>query len=375
VTRIYLSAPDQAGNEGAMVQDAITSNWIAPLGPHVDGFEAEMCRRLDLPYALALSSGTAALHLALKVLGVVAGDEVWCSTLTFAASANAIAYVNATPVFIDSDETSWNLDPSLVVAELAQVARDKRLPKALIVVDLYGQCADMQPIVEACKLHGVYVIEDAAEALGATYRGRPAGSFGDLSVLSFNGNKIITTSGGGMLLGRNKAWLDHARHLSTQAREPVAHYEHKEIGYNYRLSNLLAAVGRAQLADLDRRVARRRAINSRYRSELALPGWAFMPQADFGTSTFWLSCATIDEVKFGASRDQVIAALAADNIEARPVWKPLHQQPVFAGCRLIGGAVADRLFAHGLCLPSGSGLTDADISRVIGKILAMDRKH
>ncbi len=373
MARIYLSAPDQAGGEAAMVQDAIRSNWLAPLGPHVDGFEAEMSRRLDVPHALALSSGTAALHLALKVLGVGAGDDVWCSTLTFSASANAIAYVNANPVFVDSDRRSWNIDPIMLVTALDAAAVAGRLPKALIVVDLYGQCADMAPITAACQRHGVYIIEDAAEALGASYQGRPAGSFGDLSILSFNGNKIITTSGGGMLLGRHKPWLDHARHLSTQAREPAAHYEHKEIGYNYRLSNLLAAVGRVQLADLDRRVSRRRAINARYRAGLGLPGWAFMPEASFGTSTFWLTCATIDSTQFGATRDQVIAALAKVDIEARPVWKPLHLQPVFAGCRSIGGEVAEDLFTYGICLPSGSGLSDVEVDRVIAVINELKR--
>jgi dTDP-4-amino-4,6-dideoxygalactose transaminase len=329
-SRIYLSAPDQAGTEGAMVQEAITSNWIAPLGPHVDAFEAEMCKRIGLEHAVALCSGTAGLHLALKVIGVGAGDEVWCSSLTFAASANAIAYVGATPVFVDSDRRSWNIDVQLLTDSLDAAAALRRLPKAVIIVDLYGQSADMTPIMAVCRRHGVIVIEDAAEALGATYRGRPAGSFGDLSVLSFNGNKIITTSGGGMLLSNRKSWIDHARHLATQAREPVRHYEHKEIGYNYRLSNLLAAVGRAQLADLDRRVAKRRAIFARYQKELALPGWSFMPEADYGTCTFWLSCATINTKEFGASRDAVIDHLATFNVEARPVWKPLHLQPVFA---------------------------------------------
>jgi dTDP-4-amino-4,6-dideoxygalactose transaminase len=356
-----------------MVQEAITSNWIAPLGPHVDAFEAEMCKRIGLEHAVALSSGTAGLHLALKVIGVGAGDEVWCSSLTFAASANAIAYVGATPVFVDSDRRSWNIDVQLLTDSLDAAAALRRLPKAVIIVDLYGQSADMTPIMAVCRRHGVIVIEDAAEALGATYRGRPAGSFGDLSVLSFNGNKIITTSGGGMLLSNRKSWIDHARHLATQAREPVRHYEHKEIGYNYRLSNLLAAVGRAQLADLDRRVAKRRAIFARYQKELALPGWSFMPEADYGTCTFWLSCATINTKEFGASRDAVIDHLATFNVEARPVWKPLHLQPVFAGTRCVGGAVAQSLFDNGLCLPSGSGLTDADIARVIAAVLDTPR--
>jgi pyridoxal phosphate-dependent aminotransferase EpsN len=371
VARIYLSAPDLAGTELAMITDAIQSNWIAPLGPHVDAFEAEMCARLDLPHAVALSSGTAGLHLALEVLGVGAGDEVWVSTLTFAATANAIRYVNATPVFVDSDRASWNMDPALLAAELDRAATAGALPKAVIVVDLYGQCADLEPITAACKRHGVPLIEDAAEALGATYHGRPAGSFGDLSILSFNGNKIITTSGGGMLLGRSKAHIDRARYLATQAREPARHYEHTTIGYNYRLSNLLAAVGRAQLADLDRRVAARRATNAFYRRTLGgLPGWAFMPEAAYGRSTCWLTCATIDPALAGTDRDAIIDRLTAADIEARPVWKPMHLQPVFRGTRSFGGAVAEELFVRGLCLPSGSNLTDADRARIADVILA-----
>ncbi len=364
MARIYLSPPDLAGNELDMLRDAVESNWIAPLGPHVDAFEAEMCSRIDVPYAVALSSGTAALHLALEVLGVGRGDEVWCSTLTFAATANAITYVGATPVFVDSDETSWNMDPALLAQALDDAAKQNKLPKAVIVVDLYGQCADLEPIAAACHRHGVFLIEDAAEALGATYRGRPAGSFGDLSILSFNGNKIITTSGGGMLLGRRKEWVERARYLATQARSPARHYEHESIGYNYRMSNLLAAVGRAQLADLERRVAARRATNAAYRHELGdLAGWSFMPEAPYGTSTFWLTCATVTG---GAST--IFERLDRSDIEARPVWKPMHLQPVFKGARTIGGAVAERLFAHGICLPSGSGLSVAERKRVVDAI-------
>ncbi len=364
--RIYLSPPELTGRELAMLGEAVASGWLAPLGPHVDAFEAETARRVAMPHAVALSSGTAALHLALLVLGIGRGDTVWTSTLTFAATANAIAYAGATPVFVDSDRASWNLDPGLLAEQLARAAHRGALPKAVIGVDLYGQCADWEPILAACRHHGVAVIEDAAEALGATYRDRPAGSLGDLSILSFNGNKIITTSGGGMLLAAHQPWIDRARHLATQAREPVRHYEHNEIGYNYRLSNLLAAVGRAQLADLERRVDARRAIQARYRAALGdLPGWSFMPEASFGRATFWLTCATIAPAAAGETRDDVIDRLAAVNIEARPVWKPLHLQPAFIAAQVHGGQIAEQLFRDGLCLPSGSGLTPRDQDRVI----------
>jgi len=369
MTRVYLSPPDLTGQETDALRLAVESGWIAPLGPEVDAFEREMCARLDVPHAVALSSGTASLHLALLVLGVGPGDAVWTSSLTFAASANAIAYVGATPVFIDSDLHSWNLDPEIVVAALDESAKANTLPKALIAVDLYGQSADYEPIVEACRRYGVRLIEDAAEALGATYRGRPVGSFGDISILSFNGNKIITTSGGGMLLSHRKEWVDRARYLATQAREPTRHYEHTTIGYNYRLSNLLAAVGRVQLADLDRRVQRRRAINARYRQALSGARWHFMPEADFGRATFWLSCATIGDVD-GSARDAIIDRLAALDIEARPVWKPLHLQPAFSGCRFIGSGICEQLFKTGICLPSGSSMDDATQDRVIAALEA-----
>jgi pyridoxal phosphate-dependent aminotransferase EpsN len=365
VARIYLSPPDLAGTELDMLRDAVTSNWIAPLGPHVDAFEAELARQMQLPHGLALSSGTAALHLALEVLGLQANDEVWLSTLTFAATANAVAYVRATPVFIDSEPVSWNIDPAIVAEELARASRGGRLPKALIAVDLYGQCADLEPIAEACLRHGVPLIEDAAESLGATYQGRPPGALADLTVLSFNGNKIITTSGGGALLGKRKDWIERARYLSTQARSPARHYEHEAIGYNYRMSNLLAAVGRAQLADLERRVAARRANHASYRRELGgLPGWTFLGEAPGRMSTFWLTCATIGS-RAHATRDQVIEALAAADIEARPVWKPMHLQPVFRGARVLGGRVAEDVFTRGICLPSGSSMRDEERARVV----------
>lgn len=369
MARIYLSPPDLVGTELELLRNALESNWIAPLGPHVDAFEAEMMAQIQMPHAVALSSGTAALHLALEVLGVGAGDEVWMSTLTFAATANAASYVRAVPVFIDSEHSTWNLDPALLAQALDDAARAGRLPKVVIAVDLYGQCADLEPIAAACQRHGVFLVEDAAEALGATYQGKPAGSFGDLAVLSFNGNKIITTSGGGMLLGRRKEWIDRARYLATQARSPARHYEHEAIGYNYRMSNLLAAVGRAQLADLDRRVAARRANNAAYRRALTRSGWTFMPEGRGSVSTFWLTCAEVDGRELGADRDELIDRLAKEDIEARPVWKPMHLQPVFAGARVIGGGVAERLFARGICLPSGSNLSDSERERVISTVL------
>jgi pyridoxal phosphate-dependent aminotransferase EpsN len=375
MARIHLSAPDLAGTEVAMLTEAVASGWIAPLGPHVDAFEREMSARLEMPHALALSSGTAALHLALQVLGVVSGNEVWLSSLTFAATANAVRYVDAIPVFIDSDPRTWMIDPALLRLELDRAAATGTLPKAVITVDLYGHCADYEQIGAACRSHGVPLIEDAAEALGASYHGRPAGSFGELSILSFNGNKIITTSGGGMLLGRNKAHVDRARYLATQAREPARHYEHVTVGYNYRLSNLLAAVGRAQLADLDRRVAARRAIHARYRASLGdLLGWHFLTEQDGQAATHWLTCATIDPAIARASRDEVIDHLATDDIEARPVWKPMHLQPVFEGFPRRGGDHSAKLFEHGICLPSGSGMSAADVERVCSAVRRVCRQ-
>ncbi len=367
--RIYLSPPDLSGTERDLLGQALDSGWIAPLGPHVDAFEADVCRLLDVPYGLAVSSGTAALHLALLSLGIGAGDEVWISTLTFAATANAVAYTRATPVFVDSSIRTWNLDAELLAEALDAASAAGRLPKAVIVVDLYGHCSDLVTIGDVCRRHGVVLIEDAAEALGATHRNRPAGSFGDLSILSFNGNKIITTSGGGMLLSRNAGWIERARFLATQAREPARHYEHHTIGYNYRLSNLLAAVGRAQLADLERRVDARRAVNARYREALGdLPGWSFMPEAPDSRSTFWLTCATIASDVSTVTRDEVLDHLAAADIEARPVWKPLHLQKAFHGSRLIGGTTSEHLFRDGICLPSGSNLSTDDQDRVIRTI-------
>jgi len=364
--RVYLSPPDMRGDERELLLEAYDSNWIAPLGPHVDAFEREMCDAVGVKAAAATSSGTAALHLALMLAGVRRGDRVLCSTLTFSASANAIVYCSATPVFIDCDEATWNLDPALVEEELRGAARRGELPKAIIAVDLYGQCADLDRINAVAAELGVVVIEDAAEALGSTYKDRRAGSLAHMGVLSFNGNKIVTTSGGGMLLSDDEALIDAARNLAQQARDPAPHYQHSKIGYNYRLSNLLAAVGRGQLRTLGERVAARRAIFERYRRELGgLPGFAFMPEAPYGRMNRWLTCLTIDPGVAGTTREDVRLALEAENIEARPVWKPMHLQPVFAECRIAGGAVSAALFANGLCLPSGSSLGAEAQSRVI----------
>ena len=366
--RVYLSPPHVFGDEQSLVENAFASNWIAPLGPHVDAFEHEFEKAVDVPHAVALSSGTAALHLAMELLGVGAGDHVICSSLTFSASANPICYQRATPVFVDADET-WTIDTNLLEEALKSGDAAGRRVKAVIAVDLYGQCADYERILQVCDRFGVPLVEDAAEALGSTYRGRQSGGFGRLGAFSFNGNKIITTSGGGMLVSHEKALVERARFLATQARDPAPHYEHSCIGYNYRLSNVLAAIGRGQLMTLAARVAARRRIFDRYAEALQdLPGIAFMPESLYGQSNRWLTCLTIDPQVFGADRELVRLALEADNIEARPVWKPMHMQPVFAGARMFGGAVSERLFQNGLCLPSGSSLSTEDLDRVVSVV-------
>ena len=387
VKRIYLSPPHMCGRESELVREAFETNWIAPLGPHVDAFEREFAAAVGVPYATALSSGTAALHLALRILSDERrtqndgrGGEVFCSTFTFSASANAIAYEGLVPVFVDCDVKSWNMDPGLLREELVDCAKRGKLPRAVIVVDLYGQCADHDPILATCAEYGVPVIEDAAEALGATYKGRAAGGFGKAAAFSFNGNKVITTGGGGMLVSHDKTIVDKSRFLATQARDNAPHYQHSEIGFNYRLSNVLAAIGRGQLTVLEERIAARRRNFEFYKNALGdLPGVEFMPEASYGRSTRWLTCLTTGEpkAKVKAKIDKrtpsaatstlvsaVIQALEAENIEARPLWKPMHLQPAFKDCRVRGGAVSERLFENGLCLPSGSALTEQDLERV-----------
>jgi dTDP-4-amino-4,6-dideoxygalactose transaminase len=364
--RIYLSSPHLGPLERGYVDEAFASNWIAPLGPHVDAFQEEFARCVGAPHALALSSGTAALHLALQLVGVGPGDEVLVSTLTFSASVNPIRYLGASPVFIDSERASWNMDPALLCEELEARARSGRLPRAVVVVHLYGQSADLDPILAACERYGVPLVEDAAEALGSTYKGRAPGTLGRAGIYSFNGNKIITTSGGGMLVSPDEALIRQALKLSTQARDPAPHYQHSEIGYNYRLSNVLAAIGRGQLRVLEDRVAARRRNHAFYVRALAdMPGISFMPEAPWGRHTRWLTTVTIDPERFGADREAVRLALERENIEARPVWKPMHLQPVFAGFERRGGRVAEELFQNGLCLPSGSNLTPEELARVV----------
>jgi dTDP-4-amino-4,6-dideoxygalactose transaminase len=372
VSRIFLSPPEVGAEERRMLLEAFDSNWIAPVGPDIDAFERELADRVGMEHAVALSSGTAALHLALLLAGVGPGDEVLVPSFTFIATAAPVTYLGATPVFVDSGPDDWGIDPALVAQELEERARTGRLPAALVTVDLYGQSADYDTLVAQCDRYEVPLIEDAAEALGATYRGRGVGSFGRAGVFSFNGNKIITTSGGGMLVSHSARLGDPARHLATQARQPFPHYEHTELGYNYRLSNLLAALGRAQLRGLDSHIDRRRAINTAYRSALGdLTGLTFMPVAATGEPNWWLTCVTIDPDEFGADREQLRLALESQDIESRPTWKPLHLQPVYAGAPIVGGAVCASVFERGLCLPTGSALSPAEVQRVVDIISSL----
>ncbi|MDH3704727.1 MAG: aminotransferase class I/II-fold pyridoxal phosphate-dependent enzyme [Acidimicrobiia bacterium] len=366
---ILLSPPDVGDLDREALLRAFDSNWIAPLGPEVDGFEKELADAAGTSQAAALNSGTAGLHLALLLVGVRPGDHVVVPTLTFAATANAVTYVGAVPRFVDAHPASWNLDPDLVAEDLHE-ARRRGIPVgAVIAVDLYGRCADYERLEAICARFEVPLIEDAAESLGASYRGRPAGSFGAAAVFSFNGNKILTTSGGGALVSRDASLVERARFLSSQARQPELHYEHHEIGFNYRMSNLLAALGRSQLAQLDHRVAARTAIADRYRRELAaLDGVSMLAPPDDGTSNNWLSVITLEPAACPITPTELIAMLAAADIESRPAWKPMHRQPVFGDAPIRGGAIADAAFAQGVCLPSGSALTESDQQRVISTI-------
>jgi dTDP-4-amino-4,6-dideoxygalactose transaminase len=366
MSRIYLSPPDISKQDRSAIDSAFDSGWVAPVGPDLDAFEAEVAKRVNRSYACAVNSGTSALHLALLALDIKPGDKVICPSLTFAGCAFPISYCGAEPVFVDSETETWNMDPGLLQKALETLADEGSKPKAVIVVQIYGQCAKMDEIIALCKTHQIPLIEDAAESLGASYKGKPAGSFGDLSFLSFNGNKIITTSGGGMLLGNDQALVEKARYFSQQAREPVLHYEHKAIGYNYRLSNLLAALGRSQITDLDRRIAVRKEHFQTYAESLGkLPGISFMPISDDGSPNYWLSCLIVDDSQTKVTRDTLIDICDQASIEVRPTWKPLHLQTVFQAKQKFGGAISEDLFNHGLCLPSGSSLTHQERDKVI----------
>ncbi len=362
--RIYLSSPHMSdeGYEMQYIQEAFDTNWIAPLGKNVDEFEKELAAKVGIGHAAALASGTAAIHMALKAAGVGEGDVVFCQDLTFAASANPIIYQNATPVFIDSNLETWNMDPDALEEAFEKYPN----AKAVIVVHLYGLAADMDRIVELCKKHNAVLIEDAAESLGTTYKGKHTGTIGDYGIYSFNGNKIITTSGGGMLVSNDEERIAKVRFWATQARDPAPHYQHSELGYNYRMSNIVAGIGRGQLKVLDQRVAKKKYIFEYYKQELGdLPNITFMPINDWNEPNYWLSCIQLT----GKVRPlDVIDALEKENIESRPLWKPIHLQPFYANCDYIGQGVSDTLFENGLCLPSDTKMTDDDLARVVKTI-------
>jgi len=367
--RIYLSPPHLSGEEMKFVREAFESNYIAPTGPMINLFEREFAEKVGIAHAVAVSSGTAAMHLAMRVLGVGAGDEVIASTLTFIGSVSPVVFQGTTPVFIDSDRMSWNMDPNLLAEEIEACRKRGRMPKAVIPTDLYGQCADMDRIREICDPYGIPVISDSAEAVGSSYNGHFSGSTAKAGVYSFNGNKIITTGGGGMLASNDGDFIKRARFLSQQARDRAPHYEHSEIGYNYRMSNILAAIGRGQLRVLEERVKAKRKIFDYYQKALTdLPGIEFMPEAPYSRSNRWLTVILVTPQVFGVDREEIRAALERENIESRPVWKPMHLQPVFKGCRIRGGGVSEDHFRRGLCLPSGTQMTEIDLERVVGVI-------
>lgn len=372
--QLHLSPPEVGELERAYLLEAFDSGWVGPVGPDLAAFERETAAEVGVAHAVALSSGTAALHLSLRLAGVGPGDTVLVPSFTFVATAAAVTYLGAEPVFVDSSPDTWTVDPDLVADALAP-PRGGRRPSAVLAVDVYGQCADYDRLERTCAEAGVPLVEDAAESLGSRHRDRGAGSFGTAAVVSFNGNKIITTGGGGMLLTADERLAARARHLATQARDPAPHYEHTEVGYNYRLSNLLAALGRAQLRSLAERVERRRATYRRYAEAFAdVPGVTMMPLATDGRSNCWLSCALLDPAEFGASAEEVCTALQEAGVEARRTWKPMHLQPAFTGRRALGGSVCEDLFARGIALPSGSAMTADDVARVVTAVRSTARR-
>jgi dTDP-4-amino-4,6-dideoxygalactose transaminase len=357
------------GSETKYVMEAFESNYVAPIGPQLARFEEDYCKLTGFGHCVAVASGTAAMHLALRNLGVGPGDIVLASTLTFIGSVSPVWFQGAETVFIDSCFETWNMDPQLLSDEIQSMASQGRLPKAVIPTDLYGQSCDLKTIVEICDAHGIPVICDCAESLGATHRGQSTGKGAKAAVSSFNGNKILTTSGGGILASDDKSMIDQARYLATQARLNYAHYEHETIGYNYRMSNIVAAVGIGQLEVLRLRVQQKRQINAWYKQELSgMPGISFMPSATYGEENCWLTVIQIDSAELGVTPLEIMAALEKENIESRPVWKPMHCQPAYASSRIRGGHVAEQLYANGLCLPSGTAMdrsTVNDICEVI----------
>lgn len=375
-TKILLSSPHMTGNEMKYIEEAFRTNWIAPMGPNVDRFEKGMASYVGVQSAAALSSGTAAIHLALNLIGVKPGDKVFCASLTFIASANPILYLNAEPIFIDSEEETWNMSPRALRRAFDDALAERKLPKAVIIVNLYGQSAKMDELMAICNEYRVPVIEDAAESLGSSYKGKASGSIGKFGIFSFNGNKIITTSGGGMLVSNNEQAIQKARFLSSQAKDNAPFYKHSEVGFNYRMSNVLAGIGRAQLEVIDDRVAARRSVYERYEKELAdLPAVSFQPELDGSFSNRWLTVMLLDPAVTRVTPHRLKRALEADNIEARYVWKPLHTQKLFESAKFYRHegkvAVSEKLFKYGLCLPSGSNMTYDEQMRVIEGIRRM----
>lgn len=367
--RIYLSSPHLGGTEEEFVKEAFDTNWIAPLGPHVDAFEKEVAELVGVKAAAALSSGTAAIHMAVKFLGVRPGDLVFCSALTFAASCNPIIYEGAEPVFIDSEPDSWNMSPIALEKAFYACSQEGRMPKAVIVVNLYGQSADYDPIMKLCSKYQVPMIEDAAESLGATYKGKYSGTLGTFGIYSFNGNKIITTSGGGMLVSDNEAAVKKVKFWATQARDSARHYQHSELGYNYRMSNVLAAIGRGQLRVLNERVGQKKHINNFYKKALAdLTDIEFMPVCGFGQSNYWLTALLLSK-NSSVSPEDIMNALDEENIESRPIWKPMQLQPYYEKYRFFAHndekvSISENVFHRGLCLPSDTKLTDDELYKV-----------
>jgi dTDP-4-amino-4,6-dideoxygalactose transaminase len=380
-TKIWLSSPHIGSNELLYVNEAFESNWIAPLGPHVNAFEYGLQSITQTKHAAALSSGTSAIHLALILLGVKSGDTVFCQSITFSASANPIAYQGANPVFIDSESETWNMDPQLLKTALLEAKEMGQLPKAIIPVHLYGMPAKMDEIISVAKEFNVPVIEDAAEALGSNIKNKPCGGYGEFGVLSFNGNKIITTSGGGALLSNNAEMIEKARFLATQSRDAAPHYQHSHIGYNYRMSNVLAGIGRGQLELLSDRVAARRRNFEKYKQYFSKKNNAgfniqFQAEPQGYYSNRWLTCIVVDpNTNKGLTREEIRLTMDEENIETRPLWKPMHQQPVFASSKSYLNGVSDTLFKNGLCLPSGSNLSEDEFERIFNCLDLIFSKH